>query len=465
MGEIPLNSGKCYHASIFYNHARSPMSITEDQKVSLHVVEHIAGLLDEWGYTKYFYHERDALPGRNIFGELFRVINGSQWIIVVLTKGFVCNCWGQYCQQAAFKKLLDEGDSKKLLPIAVELEEKDIPENLGVNAVTFFGEDWRENSNGWMKLKRVLEGEAVTERQCPGIPHPRSHQDHPDSKLDLTFGSRMTFHGGEVNIHTEGPIPMPEATPAGQNSLTVDGMASLSKEFASVAITGGGHITTHGAVVNIGRAATPAPTPVPVPVPVPSAPVTDHKKTATEECQGHFMKTNNENVYEESNIHYINETMKRVGRVTSPRTMATAFLVGERYAFTAWHIVKTIVESMELPNPGVDLDRLKSKEVCINFISPGKKTTTYYISGLPYKDEGLDVALLELQPPEKTDVPSTPLMFGLCDATELHILGMGIETFPITSMSISDVKLLILIPMNIRVLVRGLRKIRAPSSM
>ncbi|KAL5007358.1 hypothetical protein ScPMuIL_016164 [Solemya velum] len=188
---------------------------------------------------------------------------------------------------------------------------------------------------------------------------------------------------------------MPEATPAGQNSLTVDGMASLSKEFASVAITGGGHITTHGAVVNIGRAATPAPTPVPVPVPVPSAPVTDHKKTATEECQGHFMKTNNENVYEESNIHYINETMKRVGRVTSPQTMATAFLVGERYAFTAWHVVKKIVESKYLPNPGVDLDRLK-----------------------------------KLQPPEETDVTSTPLRSGECDATELHIVGYGHQEFP-----------------------------------
>ncbi|KAL5012201.1 hypothetical protein ScPMuIL_010752 [Solemya velum] len=220
-------------------------------------------------------------------------------------------------------------------------------------------------------------------------------KNQPDSKLDLTLGSRMTIHGGKVNINTEGPIPMPEATPAGQNSLTVDDMASLIRGFPSVDITGGGHITTHGAVVNIGRAATPTPTPVPVPVPVPSAPVTDHKKTATE-----------------------------------GQDEGTAFLVGERYAFTAWHVVKKIVESMELPDPGIHLDRLKSEKVYINFGSPGKKTTTYYISGLPYKDEDLDVALLELQPPGETDVTSTPLRFGLCDATELHIVGYGHRKFP-----------------------------------
>lgn len=87
-------------------------------------------------------------------------------------------------------------------------------------------------------------------------------------------------------------------------------------------------------------------------------------------------------------------------------------------------------ESMELPDPGIHLDRLKSEKVYINFFSPGKKTTTYYISGLPYKDEGLDVALLELQPPGETDVTSTPLRFGLCDATELHIVGYGHRKFP-----------------------------------
>ncbi|KAL5017148.1 hypothetical protein ScPMuIL_006737 [Solemya velum] len=154
------------------------MSTTADNKISLEVAEHIVQKLESWGYSKCYYHERDALPGRNIFDELFRVINGSQWTIVVLTREFVRDCWGKYRQQSAFKNLLDKDDSRRLLPVVVGLQEEEIPDNLNVLTVTYLEGKWRKNSTAWEKLKKALDGDAVTETQRHDILLPVSTQEN-----------------------------------------------------------------------------------------------------------------------------------------------------------------------------------------------------------------------------------------------------------------------------------------------
>lgn len=153
-----------YDINVIYNHARSRFSSTDDTKLSTNFAELIIKKAESWGYRKTFYHERDALPGRNMFTELFNIIHGSKFTIVILTPGFLKNCWAKYCQLAAFKTLLDKENSDKLIPVVLGIKEDQIPQNLKLAFVISFDpgsymNNSDDNEREWQRLKRQLAGE------------------------------------------------------------------------------------------------------------------------------------------------------------------------------------------------------------------------------------------------------------------------------------------------------------------
>lgn len=168
-------SNKEYDCLLIYNHARSRLSRIEDNELSLSVVERADQLLTTWGYRKNHYYDRDCIPGRNVFNELFRVVDSSQFVLLILTRGFLNNCWIRYCQMAAFKRLIDESTcperiaSHRLIPILINISENDIPKELGELTYICFTNDWDTNEEEWKKLKNALDGHPMQETTQRGI--------------------------------------------------------------------------------------------------------------------------------------------------------------------------------------------------------------------------------------------------------------------------------------------------------
>ena len=164
----PVKQGKHYHALVIYNHARIRLAETDDTKEAKAITEKVVRKLKLWGYDKTYYHDRDALPGRNVFTELFRVIKQSEWVIVVFTKAFLRNCWAQYTQMAAFNELIHNhsepsSPGSTFLPVLIDMELSQIPENITVSQWLSFAEnEWKDDSCcEWEKLKDVLNGVGV----------------------------------------------------------------------------------------------------------------------------------------------------------------------------------------------------------------------------------------------------------------------------------------------------------------
>ena len=166
---------KEYDCLLIYNHARSRLSRVEDNELSLRVVEITDERLRQWGYTKNHYYDRDSIPGRNVFSELFRVVDSSQFVLIFLTRGFLTNCWIRYCQMAAFKKLIDESTrpdqiaSHRFIPILINITEDEVPQELGQLTHICFRDDWEMDGPEWQKLKRALDGQSVQETRSGGI--------------------------------------------------------------------------------------------------------------------------------------------------------------------------------------------------------------------------------------------------------------------------------------------------------
>ena len=166
---------KEYDCLLIYNHARSRLSRVEDNELSLRVVEITDERLRKWGFTKNHYYDRDSIPGRNVFSELFRVVDSSQFVLIFLTRGFLTNCWIRYCQMAAFKKLIDESTrpdqiaSHRVIPILINITEDEVPQELGQLTHICFRDDWEMDGPEWLKLKMALDGQSVQETRPRGI--------------------------------------------------------------------------------------------------------------------------------------------------------------------------------------------------------------------------------------------------------------------------------------------------------
>ena len=153
---MPLEGGKEYHFNIIYNHEGSPLDATEDNKKSLEYTETAVSILTTAGFDKSYYHKRDSRPGRNIFSELFRVINSSSFTLVILTPGFLENQWGKYSSVAAFKNLLDKKESHRLKALCFGLSGKQVPEELCIHDVSHFIDNSEEDDLQWRKLIQVM---------------------------------------------------------------------------------------------------------------------------------------------------------------------------------------------------------------------------------------------------------------------------------------------------------------------
>ncbi|XP_067657652.1 uncharacterized protein [Haliotis asinina] len=151
---IPVSPGKEYHFSILYNYDSGPQ---DDIEKSLKVAEKIIDKLAAIGLGASYYYDRDCLPGSNVFEELFRVVEASEYIIVVLTPGFVLGTWTRYIQQATFKELLDRGASHRFLPLCFGLNQNlRVPVELTTQASLEFSADWENDEGSWQKLRRVF---------------------------------------------------------------------------------------------------------------------------------------------------------------------------------------------------------------------------------------------------------------------------------------------------------------------
>uniref|UniRef100_A0A8W8ISR8 TIR domain-containing protein n=1 Tax=Magallana gigas TaxID=29159 RepID=A0A8W8ISR8_MAGGI len=162
-------NNKEYDCLMIYNHARSRLSRVDDNELSLRIVERADQQLTAWGYRNNHYYDRDSIPGRNVFTELFRVVDSSQFVLLILTRGFLNNCWIRYCQMAAFKSLIDESTrpecvaSHRLIPILINISENEIPQELGQLQHICFMNDWDTNEREWRKLKNALDGHPMQE--------------------------------------------------------------------------------------------------------------------------------------------------------------------------------------------------------------------------------------------------------------------------------------------------------------
>ncbi|XP_046565933.1 uncharacterized protein LOC124274612 [Haliotis rubra] len=151
---IPVSPGKEYHFCILYNYDSDP---PDDIEKSLKVVKKITTTLASIGLRASYYYDRDCLPGLNVFQELFRVVEASEYIIVVLTPGFILDSWNRYTQQATFKELLERGISHRLLPLCFGLNQNlRVPVELTTQAPLEFSDDWENDEASWQKLRRVF---------------------------------------------------------------------------------------------------------------------------------------------------------------------------------------------------------------------------------------------------------------------------------------------------------------------
>ncbi|KAK3596571.1 hypothetical protein CHS0354_010451 [Potamilus streckersoni] len=202
-----------YHFNVIYNHARSKYSATPDTELSLRFVEFLVGKLNGWGYNQFYYYDEHALPGRNVFEELFRVVNGSEWSFVILTKEFSSNCWVKYCQMAAFKNLIDKTKRDKLIPITVG--DVKLPVELEVNDVLSFDDDqttWNQNHTKQLnRLQRVLDEKisvAATAEVVPVQEHGdgrvRSERDHIITQTQPSVEESLSSCNPNSHIEVDG---------------------------------------------------------------------------------------------------------------------------------------------------------------------------------------------------------------------------------------------------------------------
>ena len=154
----PLIHGKRYHFHVIYNHANSHKSATQDNKESLEYTETVVNLLESIGFDKSYYHKRDARPGRDIFDELFRVVNDSGFTLLILTRGFlVDNCWSRYSGKSAFKKDIDKGTGHRVIALAFDIHDNEVPVELCHHHVLHFTKtgDSDEDAASWQRLQQV----------------------------------------------------------------------------------------------------------------------------------------------------------------------------------------------------------------------------------------------------------------------------------------------------------------------
>jgi len=155
---LEVEGGFKYHANFIYNQPKlkNNRHKNPDWETSLAVVKFIVELMREWRYDKTYYHDRDALPGSNVFTEFFTAVKKASFTIVIVTNGFVEDCWGRYKSQAAFIKLLENSKSKRFIAVYIDIDDHHIPEELSTMVPMAFGANWRNETEEWNKLRNLI---------------------------------------------------------------------------------------------------------------------------------------------------------------------------------------------------------------------------------------------------------------------------------------------------------------------
>jgi hypothetical protein len=156
---MKVERGFEYHANFIYNQPKlkNNRHKNPDWETSLEVVKFIVELMRKWGYDRTYYHDRDALPGGNVFTEFFTAVKKSSFTMVIFTKGFLQDCWGKYKSQAAFSKLLDDSKSNRFIAVYVDIDDDHIPDELRNFSSMSFSANWRDEMNEWNKLRNLIK--------------------------------------------------------------------------------------------------------------------------------------------------------------------------------------------------------------------------------------------------------------------------------------------------------------------
>lgn len=121
---------------VIYN-SSSSCEKSEDEKLSLVFTKYLVEFLEDQE-LKGYYDDRNAVPSRNIFTELERLVYNSRKTIVIISPGFQENCWASYCQRTTFKRLLDKEHSDKFIPISLNLRPEQLPGEVNIKDVLMF---------------------------------------------------------------------------------------------------------------------------------------------------------------------------------------------------------------------------------------------------------------------------------------------------------------------------------------
>ncbi|XP_041370807.1 uncharacterized protein LOC121384468 [Gigantopelta aegis] len=145
----------CYilhYGSHFQKHTNEDEA-TDAENKAIFILEK----LKQFGYVSNYLAIRDGFAGASIFEEHFDALENSLFTVILLTPAFLRNSWDTYCQNSAFYELLQDGQSYRLLPIAIGIEKGQVPRELNIKRVLFLNTNrWKTDDKSWAKLNRAL---------------------------------------------------------------------------------------------------------------------------------------------------------------------------------------------------------------------------------------------------------------------------------------------------------------------
>ncbi|XP_071151134.1 toll-like receptor 2 type-2, partial [Mytilus edulis] len=199
MADVLMERGYSYHAMFIYNKPRlkNNRHRNQDFQVSFDVVKFAVDKLASWGFRQTYYHDRDALPGSNIFSEFFDTVKASRFTVVVLTRGFLNDCWGKYKSQAAFSKLLEEEKSRRFIAMYIDLQDQQIPNEFNTMVSLCFNANWQSDEEEWEKFKMLLNNvtQAVQDTGPDRFPVTQTNSGSQNAILTST-GNLQHTRGG-----------------------------------------------------------------------------------------------------------------------------------------------------------------------------------------------------------------------------------------------------------------------------
>ncbi|KAL4232004.1 hypothetical protein ACF0H5_009582 [Mactra antiquata] len=196
-----------YDYHVIYNEAFTKRSETDDTKLSEQFTKY---LVDKFKPGKVGYFSKtDKVPGENVFKVLAVLVKNTDKTIVVVTPGFLQNCWKTFCHQSAFKSLIDTDKCEKLIPIALCLTEEEMKslEELNIKEWVDFDANYmiqnEDNENNWKLIGRALDctDSLETLRRYDRRPHINA-QECADNRLRSDAAALVTQPTSSIRVNS-----------------------------------------------------------------------------------------------------------------------------------------------------------------------------------------------------------------------------------------------------------------------